>query len=121
MELDQKKNHIIRCVKLGMQFYESALVATCTDEEIEVLSEDAAFQQKVKITQAIQEEQLLLKHDVALEIAKQKGNSKPIEWRLSKLNKRYENSTKVSGDVSSPVNMTVSLKGEYPADTNKES
>ena len=85
-----KKDHILRCIDLGMDFYRSCVCSACTEEEIDLLNKDEEFQKEIKERYALQEYNFLMKHNVALEVAKNKGNSKPIEWRLGILNpKKY--------------------------------
>ena len=90
MTIGMKKDHILRCTDLGMDFYRSCVCSACTEEEIDLLNKDEEFQKEIKERYALQEYNFLMKHNVALEIAKNKGNSKPIEWRLGILNpKKY--------------------------------
>lgn len=83
MELVDKKEHILRCIDLGLSFFKSCLCAECTEEEIEILEKDTQFQKNIEIKKSISEYNLLRKHDTALEVAKMKGNATPIQWRLS--------------------------------------
>lgn len=92
MTLEQKKAHILRCVELGMDFYKCCICAACTEAEVDLLSKDEKFKKEVKEKYILEEYNLLLKHNAALEIAKMKGNAKPIEWRLGLLDpKKYGN------------------------------
>lgn len=100
MDIDSKKEHIMRCIDLGMDFFKSCLSSGCTDEEIEKLELDESFQKQVEIKYSLAEYNLLMKHNTALEVAKMKGNATPIQWRLDKLNpKKYGNKTSL--DVNS--------------------
>lgn len=92
MSLETKKEYILQCMDLGMDFLKACLCSDCTEEEIETLENDSSFQRDIDIKIAISEKNLLRKHNTALEIAKTKGNATPIQWRLSKLNPdKYEN------------------------------
>lgn len=64
----------------------SFIVAQCTPDESELLRADEEFLKKLTVYQAVQEMELLESHELAMDIAAEKGNTKPIEWRLSKLN-----------------------------------
>lgn len=88
MTLEQKKEHSLRCIKLGMDIADSLFIAECTDEEMDKLLEDEAYLNQVKLVQKLEEMALLKKHNIALQIGIQRGNTKPIEWRLGKLNAR---------------------------------
>lgn len=112
MELNQKKDCILRCIKLGMDWYESCIVAECTEPEIELLESDIAFQKLIEQKQAIQEYEWLLAHNVAMDIAKKKGNTKPIEWRLAKLNpNKYDSNNNKTIKLEAPENIVVNLVG----------
>ncbi len=87
MELEQKKEHVIRCIKLGMTFDDSLFVSECTDKEMEELSKSEEFLHTIKLHQKLQEMDLLKQHNIAMEIAVTRGNTKPIEWKLGILNK----------------------------------
>lgn len=84
--LDNRKEHLLRFVKLGMDFYRAAILAQCTEDEIEVLRNDTQFQKKLELHDALLEMQLLEKLDFAMEVAKMKGNSAGIRWKLEKVN-----------------------------------
>jgi len=113
MNLKEKKEHILRCVRLGMDFFSSALIAECTDEELEKLEEDTDFQKRIKIENAIEEERLLIKHNTAIEEAVIKGNASAVQWKLEKINSnrwgnKENNKTLLEGKV------TVNLIGRFP-------
>ena len=116
MELKQKIEHTIRCIKLGMTLEDSLFIAECTDEEMETLYTDEKFLHKVKLHQKIEEMNLLKQHNIAMEIATAKGNTKPIEWKLGIMNKnRWGSKLKVEGDLT-PKNLTVRLLGKAPSE-----
>lgn len=111
MELKQKKEHVLRCIKLGMDIYKAYIVAECTEEEVDLLNNDDKFQNIIIQRQALQEYDLLLKHNVAMDLAEKKGNAKPIEWRLKILNpEKYDKKDKIV-KLETPEAITVNLKG----------
>jgi hypothetical protein len=86
VEIEQKKEHVLRCVRIGLDFYKSCLIATCTESEIDQLREDEDFQEEIGIVQAVEEYRLLESLDEAIHYAKNKGNSSGIQWKLERLN-----------------------------------
>lgn len=109
MTLDDRKDHVLRFVKLGLDLYSSMLLSECTDEEIESLENDKSFLRDVEICNIIAEKELLEKYDIAMEIASSRGNTNPIQWRLSKLNPdRWGTRTDLSdSDVLIPANIVL--------------
>lgn len=86
MELDNKKNHIIRCIQLGMDVYSAEIIAQCTVEEMDQLSNDEDFNNQILFYQKYQEQELLQQHKEASLIAGLKGNTHGFEWMLEKIN-----------------------------------
>lgn len=106
MNMEHKKYLIEEAVKLGMDKYSTYLLAECTDTEIEEIENDKDFQSKLDILILIEERELLQSHNDAIKHAIQKGNSRPIEWRLSKLNpeKWGDKITNVNKNVNRNIN-----------------
>jgi hypothetical protein len=117
MTLEQKKEHILRCIKLGMELYRAELVAECTDEEIMLIEKDEIFMKKIQQRYALQEYELLLKHNTALDLAKSRGNATPIQWRLSKLNPSKWDSKDKELKIKPPEAIQVNLTGRKVEDT----
>lgn len=117
---DFKKEHILRCVKLGMQLYKAQIYAQCTEEEIKLLDNDKNFLKQVEQQYALQEYELLLKHNNAIAIATEKGNASPIQWRLSKLNPNHYASKDKVIELKTPEALTVNLKGKGIDINNKD-
>ena len=86
MTIEQKKEHILRCIKLGMDNYSSYIVATCTTEEIDLLDKDELFQSLIEQQYKLAEYDLLKDHEIAMRTAINRGNANPVQWRLEKLN-----------------------------------
>jgi len=86
MFLENKKEHILRCVKLGLNLYEAELITECTEEEIEILDNDDLFKKQVKQQKVLEEYDLLLKQEEAIIIATSKGNSAGAQWKLERIN-----------------------------------
>ena len=117
MTLEEKKGLMLECVKLGMDFFSSAILAECTDEEIEVLEEDAAFTRRIRIQEVFEEKRLLEKHNTAIEEAVIKGSAAAVQWKLEKINPgRWGNKEKDKGKFEGKV--TVNMIGRFP-DGNK--
>jgi len=111
MELVDKKEHIIRCIKLGMDQYSSCIISQCTEEELKLLDEDKVFKQEVLFTQKLQERDLLEQHSEASLIAGMKGNTHGFEWRLERMNpeqfgKRPNSIVNVNQNVGVEVALT---------------
>ncbi len=87
MELDDRKEHIIRCIKLGMDLDSSMYCAECTASEMELFKKDADFLHTVKMWQGLEEKNLLEDFDQAMSIQLAKGVTSAAQWKLSKINK----------------------------------
>jgi len=85
MSFENKILIIEEIISLGMSLYEAFLIAECTEEEILILQNSNEYKKKFELIKLIEERELLKKHKEATEIALKKGNTKPIEWKLSKL------------------------------------
>jgi hypothetical protein len=86
VELSEKKEHILRCIQLGMDVYSSQIIAQCTEDEVEKLKDDEEFNNKILFYQKLQERDLLKQHGEAALIAGLKGSTHAFEWILEKLN-----------------------------------
>ena len=86
MELDDKKDHIIRFIKLGMDLDSSLYGAECSESEIEILKNDKDFLSRIKTYQSLEEYRLLEDHDMAMNIAAAKGGTAALQWKLAHLN-----------------------------------
>lgn len=93
MKFDEKKQLIYECVRLGMDLYESTLLAECTDEEAKELNNDITFQKRVAYNELVKERDLLQMHDEAIRIAIDKGDAKGVQWRLERLRPERYSST----------------------------
>ncbi len=112
MTLDQKKEHTFRCIKLGMSIEDALFIAECTDAEIDELMEDEKYQQEIKLVQKLEEMELLRKHNVAMDVGIQKGNTRPMEWRLAKMDpNRYGAKVDAPDPNPIPQNIHVTMKG----------
>lgn len=113
MTLEEKKSHILRCVRLGMDFLSASLVAECTDEEVDFLENDKKFSKRLLIENALEEERLLTKHNAAIEEAIIKGKANPVQWKLEKLNPRRWGS-KGTNNIQPEIPVSVNLVGRFP-------
>lgn len=118
MELADKQDHIIRCVKLGMSLYDSMIVAQCTEDEISLLEENQTFNKKVKLHQCLEEKVLLEKFNKAMEANLKYGNTKALEKKLSKINPgRWDDKRKDYDDEKEKgrnATVNINLKGVFP-------
>lgn len=96
MTFEDKQNQILECVRLGMDVYKAQLVANCTQEEIDKMDNDVEFLSRVELHKAVKEKDLLEMHDTAINTAKEKGDTRGIQWRLEKLNPKYSNTLKIN-------------------------
>ena len=86
MTLVNKKEHILRCIQLGMELFKAELVAECTEEEMDEIANDEHFAEIVEQYQAIHEYDLLTKHQTAMDIQISTGRSGAVQWKLEKIN-----------------------------------
>ena len=94
MELENRKEHVLRCIKLGMDLNSSMYCAECTASEIDFLTKDEEFTAIVKTYQSIEEYNLLVDFELARGMQVQKGNTSATQWKLERTNKeRWTNST----------------------------
>lgn len=99
MDIESKKAQVYRLVKLGMDVYESQLLAGCTVEEIDAMSADDAFSARCSFLVMVKEKELLEKIDEIIEYNAGRGVSKEITWKLEKMNpKKYGKTVSVSLD-----------------------
>ncbi len=124
MTLEQKREHTFRCIKLGMTLEDSLFLAECTDAEIDELMADEKYQHEVNLYQKLEEMELLRKHAVAMDVGIQRGNTKPMEWRLAKMNpNKWGAKVDAPEQTNIPQNIHVTMKGVPPKnqdDTNSD-
>ena len=85
---------VINCLQLGMDIDKAYVLAEATDKEIGYLEANKKFNILVQVTETRLIQELLESHKKALTIAVKKGNTKPVEWMLSKLNPdKWDNKT----------------------------
>ena len=86
MLLENKKEHILRCVKLGLNLYEAEIITECTEEEIEILDNDDEFKKQVKQQKVLEEYDLLTRQEQAISVAIDRGGSAGVQWKLERIN-----------------------------------
>jgi hypothetical protein len=105
-----KKIIILNCIRLGMDFYTAALSASCTKKEIEELEQNEEFQSTIEINQAILEKDLLEQHDRVSEIASERGQAAPLQWKLERVNpSRWGGRTKIETDKPLVGELTINM------------
>jgi len=115
LKFEEKKQLIHEFIRLGIDKYEAVLLAECTDDEIEELNNDVTFNKRVEFNRARKEADLLEMHDEAIRIAVDKGDSKPIQWRLEVLKP-----DKYSKTVNKKIDANVKTEKSYSDMEEKE-
>jgi len=118
MTLEQKKEHILRCVKLGMELFKAELVAECAPDEIEAFEKDPVFMEDVERAYAIEEFNLLQKHQTALSIAIMSGRANPVQWKLGKINPKRWGTNEEKSIVPHTI-PEINLVGVKPEDDSE--
>ena len=95
-----------------MELYKAELISECSEEEIELLDKDKDFLKQIDQQYALSEYELLTKHNIALDIAKNKGSTNPIQWKLSKLNPARWDSRDKETTLNIPESIKVNLVGK---------
>lgn len=85
-DFDLDKAMVLNFIQLGMEPERAFILAELPQDVIEQLELDEDFQKEIDTTQLLLEKELLDRHRRAVEIAILKGNTKPIEWMLGKIN-----------------------------------
>ncbi len=102
MDFENKKDHILRCIKLGLDLYQAEILSECTVEEIDKLDDDEHFQLLVQQEAILEEYELLEKHKTAMDLASSRGNTSAIQWKLEKLNPKKWGNDKEEEENKSP-------------------
>lgn len=113
MNLDQKKEHVIRCVRLGMDLVSAALVAECTADELDEIESDETFIRLIDIYAAIEERDLIVKFNRAMEDELHSGKTHAVRWKLERVNPRRWGQRDSGGSPREVGRVTVNLKGRY--------
>ena len=113
MDIESKKEHILRCIKIGMDLVEAQFVSECTVEEMEEIDNDEVFIKKIRNYQALAEYTLLERHEKAMQSQLSEGKTTAAQWKLEHMNpNRWGKEIKV--DNTTPMNLNVTMSGEYP-------
>jgi DNA replication initiation complex subunit (GINS family) len=108
MTLEDKKKHIYRLVKLGMDRAECELLAECSLEEQTELEKDAYYLAHCAIQRLLEEKDLLERLEDIIEMNTVEGKSTEVRWKLEKINNaRWGNVVRVASEP-------VSVKREPP-------
>ena len=86
VDLSVKKDLVIEAVCLGMGLDKAYVLARCSAHDIEILTADAHFQDRIAYNYANYEKRLLELHSGAMVLAARKGNTTASQWKLAKLN-----------------------------------
>ena len=105
---------------MGMELINAELVAECSIKEIEKIEKDKEFMDSVDRQYAVQEFELLKKHNMAMDIAVCRGQANAVQWKLGKINRQ-----RWGGDfIEVPPeidNMHVTLVGVGPKANGRKS
>lgn len=115
MDMKDKKEHILRLIKLGMTLYKASLIMECDDEEIKSMEEDEQFIRTIAAHEAIGEKELLDKLEDAIDMGLDKGKSAAIQWKLERLHPERWGSKEVAKENMNP-NLTIELVGRHKSD-----
>ncbi len=118
MELEQKKEHALRCIRLGMSLEDSLFISECTVEEMDMLEQDDQFLTSVERQQKLEEMALLKQFNIASEIAVSRGSTKPLEWKLGLLNSKRYSSKSTNINIMPENQLPVVLTGAKVNDNN---
>jgi hypothetical protein len=99
MVLEDKREAVLRCVKLGLTLDAAFLIAECTDDEITALSEDADFKCRATLQAKLLEHNLLKKLDECIALNTSIGKSDEVRWLLGKINPSRWGNGKEEGQV----------------------
>jgi hypothetical protein len=88
MTFEEKKQHIIRCVKLGMDNYSAMIIAECTQDEIDLFENDEVFSKRLAVEAKLEERDLLINMQKVMDINVPLGDSTEVRWKLEKINPR---------------------------------
>lgn len=114
---DSKKDLILNCIALGMDFFTSCLSVSLSKEEIEQLEADEEFQHSISIKQALLEKDLLQDHDTVIEKCVDHGVAAPLQWKLERLNPgRWGGRTKLETDKPLVGAINVKFEDATPED-----
>jgi len=85
-DFDNIKDTVLNAMSVGMSYADSLLLAGASDQQIEELDNDEAFQSLCKQTGKDLEKKLLLTLMDTIEIQASKGKDHGITWLLGKIN-----------------------------------
>ena len=88
MDIQGKREQVYRLVKLGMDVYESQLLAGCSASEISEMSSDPVFKAQCGFYNLLEEKELLEQIDDIILSNAEKGISTEIRWKLGVINPR---------------------------------
>ena len=86
MDLKNKKYLVENYIKLAMDKESAYLLAELTDNEIEEVENDSAYQRKLLVLTKLEEKRLLNMYDKSMKIAAKRGNTSAIIKKLEIIN-----------------------------------
>lgn len=99
MEIADKIESVLRCIKLGMALEEAYLLAECSYEEQDAMNKDEDFQYRVQVQRSIQERELLTKLNAIIDMNVLSGKGEDLRWFLSKINRKRYGDGKVDDEM----------------------
>ena len=86
LDLENRKALIINALQLGMDFEKVVVLVELSQLEVDLLRKDKNFQAEVRVAEVQLEADLLERFKKAMVIAANKGNTKSLEFMLSRIN-----------------------------------
>lgn len=100
MDLQGKKQHIERCIKLGLTLYKSMLIAGCTSDEMSLIENDDQYLRRIETLNAIYEHDLLKHIERAIAINVNMGKTTEVRWMLERINpEKWGQKSSVNNDI----------------------
>ena len=106
--LENKKDLLLNAIKLGMQWESACLAHGLSQEDIDLLADDADFQRRIIIQDNMHEMELLETHNKICQVAEEKGQASPIQWKLERLNPgKWGGKTNVAFEDNIDLSLTI--------------
>jgi len=98
MDFEDKKTFALQFVRLGIDPLRAMMQVDFTEEEMTLAKEDTEFQNNIDFEIRMEEIDLLKKLNTAMDVAVAKGNSQAVQWKLERLNKKWNKTFKTDDD-----------------------
>ena len=85
MNMNIKKELILRSIKAGLSLNKAYILAECNDDELEILKNDQSFIKDIELHKILEQKRLINQFNKALNNAVKSGNTAAIERRLARI------------------------------------